>query len=307
MLHVEWALARPRLCRALTGLTPEEFTNLLPAFAEAWEQAALDRYRQNRQRERKPGAGQKGIAPTVQDKLFLALLYAKCYPTFDLLGFLYQCDRSAPCKRVQALFPILEAALGRKLVLPKRQIRTPEEFFRLFPEAREVFVDGTERPVQRPKDPARQRAVYSGKKKRHTRKNLVLTDGRKRVLVLSPTVEGKRHDFPLLKDAGWPEAIPKTVPIHADSGFQGFVAAYPGHAVSMPRKKPKGGTLSPQQKGWNTRRRRVRVLVEHALAGVKRFRIVSDTFRNKREEFADRAMLLTSGLWNWHLATTATG
>ena len=74
--------------------------------------------------------------------------------------------------------------------------------------------------------------------------------------------------------------------------------------VSIPTKKPRGQALSHAVKGWNTRRRRMRVLVEHALAGVKRFRIVSDVFRNKREALADRAMLLACGLWNYHLAIT---
>ena len=85
-----------------------------------------------------------------------------------------------------------------------------EDFFKAFPEAREVFIDGTERPIQRPKDKERQKANYSGKKKRHTRKNLVIIEKIKHVRFLSKTVEGKKHNFTLLKEEAPPEnMLPK--------------------------------------------------------------------------------------------------
>jgi len=46
----------------------------------------------------------------------------------------------------------------------------------------------------------------------------------------------------------------------------------------------------------------MRVLVENALAGVKRLRIVTDVFRNKKKDFDDQAMFISCGLWNYHLA-----
>jgi len=46
----------------------------------------------------------------------------------------------------------------------------------------------------------------------------------------------------------------------------------------------------------------VRVLVEHAICGVKRFRITTDVFRNRLKESEDKAMLISCGLWNYHLA-----
>ncbi len=41
------------------------------------------------------------------------------------------------------VLPVLTKTLGNELVLPKRKISSPEEFFELFPEAKEVFIDGT--------------------------------------------------------------------------------------------------------------------------------------------------------------------
>jgi hypothetical protein len=62
----------------------------------------------------------------------------------------------------------LEIALGKKMVLPERKLDTFEQFIKRFPEMREVILDRTERPVQRPKDAKKQTEYYSGKKKRHT-------------------------------------------------------------------------------------------------------------------------------------------
>jgi hypothetical protein len=70
------------------------------------------------------------------------------------------------------LLPLLEKALDRKFVLPKRQIESMGEFIKLFPEVKDVFVDATERAVQRPANNKMQRRLYSGKKK-DTREKIV--------------------------------------------------------------------------------------------------------------------------------------
>jgi hypothetical protein len=305
MMSVEKVLKRDRLCRALTGLTPQEFQGLLTVFAAALAHAATEKYLIDPSRSRKPGAGRKSFAATVGEKLFFILLYHKVYPTFDTLSFLYNRDRGNVWHAYDHLAPVLESALGKKLTLPKRQIRSVKEFFEAFPEAKEVFMDGTERPIQRPKDKARQTANYSGKKKRHTRKNLILSNRKRRIGYVSPTTEGKEHDFQIVKRTRLPEHIPKTVRIRMDTGFQGFLKEFPGHLVSIPRKKPKGRPLCRTFKEQNLRKSRIRILVEHAIGGVKRFGIVTHVFRNKQENVDDRAILITSGLWNYHLDCTS--
>lgn len=302
MLKIERVLKQTRLCLALTGLRPEEFLNLLPAFAEALKRKKQRDYEKNTDRKRNLGGGRKGFIPSVSDKLFFVLFYYKCYPTYDVLAFFYDCNRSNAMRRQKYLSGILEAALGKKLVLPKRQLKSVEDFLKAFPEAKEVFIDGTERPIQRPKDAAKQKANYSGKKHRHTRKNLIISDRKKRIGFLSKTVEGKQHDFIILREHAPPKYIPVTVRQRVDLGFKGYHKQYPNHCVSMPQRKPRTKELSQTVKEQNARKSRMRVLVEHAICGIKRFRITTDVFRNKLKDFDDTAMLISSGLWNYHLS-----
>lgn len=298
-MNIDRVLKNKRSTLALTGLTPEEFLNLLPAFTEIWQK---HKQRSRAKRKRKIGGGRKGFLKTIPEKMFFVLFYYKCYPTYDVMGFFYSCNRANAFRRQRQLSAVLEAALGKKLVLPKRQMRSVEDFLKAFPEAKEVFIDSTERPIQRPKNKERQKANYSGKKKRHTRKNLVITEKNRRIGFLSKTVEGKKHDFTLLKEQASPEHIPKKIKKHLDLGFKGFDKQYPDHSISMPQRKPRTKDLSETAKKRNKRKSSVRVLVEHAIGGIKRLRIATDVFRNKIKGFDDQAMLISCGLWNYHLA-----
>lgn len=300
MLNIERALSNNRLMLALTGITPQEFENLIPAFSQAWLGEKRKQHRKSA-KEREIGGGRKGFLKTIELKLFFVLFYHKCYPTYDLAGFIFNCNRANACRRQFELTKVLEKTLGKKLVLPVRKMRTLEEFFQAFPEAREIFIDGTERPVQRPKDKRKQKANYSGKKKRHTRKNLIIADKQKRIGFLGKTTTGKTHDFTMLKNLASPDNMPKKIKKHVDLGFKGFQKQFPGHSVSMPKRKPRTSELSEFVKEQNKKKSAVRVLAENALAGVKRLRIVSDVFRNKKKDFDDTAMLIACGLWNYHL------
>ena len=150
-------LKNKRLTLALTGLTPNEFIALLPVFSKIWRAKKIEQHNINSTGQRAFGGGRKGFLRNMPEKLLYILFCYKCYPTYDVLSFLYDCNRSNAFRRQEELSKILELALGRKLSLPKRQIKNIEDFLRAFPEAKEVFIDGTERPIQRPKDKERQK------------------------------------------------------------------------------------------------------------------------------------------------------
>jgi hypothetical protein len=174
MLNVQRALKNSGVCRSLTGLSPNEFLKLVPTFDKCLQEA-IDA----KQRKRKAGAGPKHNLKTSADKLFFILFYLKAYPTFAVLCFLYDVHRSRPQRWVKHLLPILEKTLGEKSCLPERKIHSPEEFIKKFGDLKEIFIDGSERPIQRPKDKDKRKQNYSGKKKRLTKTQLYVVDKKK--------------------------------------------------------------------------------------------------------------------------------
>lgn len=289
-------LARdPRAVKAMTGLSWKEFTDLVPAF-----EAAEREYRENKpNRQRKPGGGRKGHLKTTEDKLFYILFYIKTYPTFDIMAFFFGKSRGRSCETGNLYLELLEKALGRKIVLPERRIGSVEEFIRLFPEVKDVFPDGTERRIQRPKKAKQNKRYYSGKKKAHTRKNIILTDEKKRILVVSPTKPGRRHDKRLADRISLIEHIPKDIGIWTDSGFQGIQHHHPNTFVTKRGRKNK--PLTDAEKEENQIISSLRVGVEHAIGGMKRFRAYREVLRNRIGTFDDRVAVVTAGLWNYHL------
>jgi hypothetical protein len=292
MVDVERILKHAVALRALTGLDRDEFERLLPPLDKALARAARLNW-QGQPRQRARGAGPKSCLPTAAHKLFFLLFYYKVYPIQHAMAALFGLAQSGVCEWIHYLTPLVQTTLGRVLVKPARGPRALEQVLRDHPEL-VVLLDGTERPVRRPTDDDAQRRNYSGKKKRHTRKNLVVTAARQ-VLYLGPTEPGARSDKTLADEAKF--RWPKGTRLAADGGFAGY--APPGRAdLLRPFKKPRGQPLDPFFRGWNRKLAQLRVGVEHVLAGVKRCRIVCDPLRNWREGFADTVMEVACGLHN---------
>ena len=154
---------------------------------------------------------------------------------------------------------------------------------------------GTERRRQRPTDAAPHKEIYSGKKKTHTDKNLVLVNEHTtKGVYVGPTMAGKTHD----KKAA--DVAQIGYPTHAtlgkDTGFQGDE---PGGGVDPAApKKPQGQELSVEDRCLNHLISSARVVVENVLAGVKRCRIVKDVLRLTTEGSADLVMEMACGLHN---------
>lgn len=165
-----------------------------------------------------------------------------------------------------------------------------------------LTIDGVERPIRRPKDKERKKEDYSGKQKAHRKKNLLLSSDNKRVVYLGPTNAGSVHDKKLAAESAL--VLPPEALLLKDTGFQGYEPPG-GCATLQPKKKPRGGELHPIQKTINQVIAKVRVGIEHAIAGVKRCRIVAETFRNLRKSFVDEAVVVACGLHNLRVAARA--
>lgn len=296
-MYYQAALRTDRMCKALTGLTSREFKELIPDFSYYYNEHEAKR---KKNRQRKMGGGRNSKIETIEEKLFYILWYMKTYPTFDVASFQVGFARSSACYWMHDLLPILELTMKRKFVLPERKISDPEEYFRLFPEAKEVFVDAVERLKQRPKKKKAQQKAYSGKKKAHTRKSVIISDRKRRVLVVTKQKSGRRHDKRLADKDDIFKQIPKEINVMADTAFVGEDKVHPN--IHMPKKKPRGRELTADEKETNKIISSYRVIVEHAIGGIKRYRCMSEKLRNHKAFIDDQFILLASGLWNYHLS-----
>lgn len=165
MINIARAMKNKRVIKSLTGLSVEKFKELIPYFEIILLENTKQKIKNNTNRVRAEGGGKKHTLKGVEAQLFYILFYLKVYPTFDVAGFIFDVNRSQACRWMHQLLPLLEQALDRKFILPKRQIATMDEFIKLFPEIKDIFVDATERSVQRPVNNKKQRRLYSGKKK----------------------------------------------------------------------------------------------------------------------------------------------
>jgi len=214
-----------RQTKALIGLSLEQFNDLSEPFGENLEKS---RNCSKNEQKRAPGGGRKHTL-SLLEKLFFILYYLKTYPPYDVLATDFDVDRSTVCRWVQDFLPVLEKTLEQENVLPKRETGTIDEFIENFPEVNELYIDGTERPTQRPSDYALQKEFFSGKKKKHTNKNLVLSSVFREILVLSKTQPGKNHDYALFKELN--PQIPSYVVNWVDLGFQGIKKDFPSLEV----------------------------------------------------------------------------
>jgi DDE superfamily endonuclease len=139
-------------------------------------------------------------------------------------------------------------------------------------EAERVLLDRFASPGRRPRRPARQTRIYSGKKKRQTLKSQVVTAAKGAILDLDPGQRGPTADKRLFEQ--------RTVEAHSPSAQKQGALAYQGIAGgSVPHKQPTGGRLTDEQRAEHRRLAAVRVHVEHGMRRLTGGRSVRADYR----------------------------
>ncbi len=112
-----------------------------------------------------------------------------------------------------------------------------------------AFVDCTEQPIPRPKNKIRRKKLYySGKKKKHTIKNLYMVN--KNEIILYKTKQkqvGRKHDYKIYKKKNHP-VTPKEVESILDLGFLGVEKDYPEQKSVLSIKKKRNNELTIEKK-----------------------------------------------------------
>lgn len=283
--RLEHLRKRPVVFGHLTGLTVAAFDELAAEVVPAIDSAhrkKLDRP----DRQRAVGGGDNFDLATV-DQLLLTVVWLRQYPTNEVLGFLFGVSDSTASRARARCLPALERSgqdamrmpdpgIGRRKRLPALLKDTP---------GLAVVIDSFEQRTQRPK--RRQRAYYSGKKKAHTLKTQVAVDEESgRFVDVSDSVPGRWADIKLLKRSRLMKRLPEGVGGIGDLGYVGIGDLHPSGAC--PRRKPRGKPRPPEDVRYDRAFSRRRIVVEHALARLRRFRAVTDVNRHRRPGHAVR-------------------
>src|SRR5437764_5914817 len=284
----------PAVFQHLTGLTVAVFDELVAQAVPA-VQAAHRRKLDRPDRQRAIGGGDDFDLATA-DQVLLAVIWLRQYPTNEALGFLFGVSDSTASRARARCLPALERAGQATMRMPDPGAARRKRLPALLQDTPglAVVIDSFEQRTQRPK--RRQRAYYSGKKKAHTLKSQVAGDEESgRFVDVSDSVPGRWADIKLLKKSRLLRRLPEGVGGIGDLGYTGLRELHPRGAC--PRRKPRGRPRPKRDVRYNRAFSRRRIVVEHGLSRLRRFRAVTDVNRHGRKGHAARVRA-SAGLVN---------
>ena len=234
----------------------------------------------------KPGAKPK---LNLEERVLVTLEYWREYRTYFHIGSSWGVSESTICRCVRwvedTLIKAQEFHLPGKKALVEGHITVS-------------IMDVTETPIERPK--RGQRRFYSGKKKGHTLKCQLIINAQTGAIVCTFFGKGRQHDFKVFKVSGV-HFHPDTKSL-VDKGYQGIQKLHLNS--ELPKKKPKGGKLSREDKAYNRSLSKKRIGIEHVNGRLKVFRILSGRYRNRRRRFGLRCNLIAA-IYNQEYAKAA--
>lgn len=246
---------KPLIFQRMSGVSIVEFQTICAKVKPLWE-TEVERKKKQEGRHRR--------LRSIEDKVLALLIYYRTYITHEFVGYLFNLDRANICR----LFQKLEPMMAKKFTIKKDRSLTPEAIIKL-------LADVTEQPIQRPKKSKRRKQTYSGKKKRHTQKVEIVLQDNGKIVSLSHSHPGRKHDFRIRKEE---TPMPREVEKYVDLGYQGLQKRTLN--VRLPFKRSKKHPLTDEQKQYNRQQASFRMKVEHKIREIKIFRILSETYRN---------------------------
>lgn len=226
-------------------------------------------------------------------KLDFLLIYLKENMNQLTLGHFYQMSQSKVSEWISYLLPVLEESLSAL----DYDAKYGDHYVHNDQSTTYLAADVTERSVPRKLCRKAQKKDYSGKHKKHTTKNFALCDEYGYIHFLSSSYEGSVHDKSIWGDLN---IDTKQINLLMDLGFQG--AEKDRLEVILPFKKPRNRELNEGQKQINKALGSLRVIIEHAFAGVKRLKIVRNKIRLRGYEKREQVIKIAVALHNLRVA-----
>ncbi|WP_342224601.1 transposase family protein [Spiroplasma endosymbiont of Asaphidion curtum] len=121
-------------------------------------------------------------------------------------------------------------------------------------------------------------------------KTQVIIEKESKIIIATNFSLGKKHDFCLFKESKIP--ILKNTKLIVDNGYQGIQKIHSN--VLIPKKKTKKNPLNKEQKHNNKLISKMRIIIENIFAILKKFKIITEKYRNRRKRFSLRFNLIAS-------------
>ncbi len=267
---LEYIRQRPHVAKQIIGLNLTQLDQLTSAAIAMDEQrkkqAELKKIRVN-----KKGAGRhKNLS--VSEEICLTLFYLRPMPIFEILGMNFDISRTSANDIFHYWLSVLRDLLPSSLFEEWERKTEIDELMKELLAEEKLLVDSMEQPRERPSDYEEQKRYYSGKKRKHTFKNQVisLSDGKDIVNAIVGE-RGPSADVNLLrKQQGG---------FSAHQFFEGDKAYIGAERTKTPHKKPPKKELTAAQKEENKKRAQSRIYIEHLIRVIKIFRVASERFR----------------------------
>ncbi len=288
------------LFASFTGLTVQQFDDIYEKkITKRYTKHEIQRLSKRKNREREIGAVGRHFKLNLKNRFLMPLVYYRLYITYTLTGFLFDLDQSNVCRDIQKIESLIRKCvpIPQKTYNITKRLKTPEEVEKYLPGFM-AFIDCTEQQIPRPKDNKKRDAYYSGKKKRHTIKNQITVNNRGYILHKIRHKKGRKHDYDVYKNNH--PVIPKQVIIVVDLGYLGIETDFPEQLFALPYKKKRNQFLSQEEKEYNKIHSKKRIIVEHIISRLKKYRIMSDIFRNKLRKY-NRISDIVAGLVNYRI------
>jgi hypothetical protein len=153
---------KPKQFESLCGHSVDSFDSLSKFFSVEYENYFSHFTFDGKERERPKLQRSDNAFETSSDALFFVLSYVKNNPLQEYHAAQYGLSQPQANTWIHLLLRILQETLGKNKNLPAR---SNKELKYVLKDVPKVFIDGTERPVQRSTDYQTQKDHFSGKKK----------------------------------------------------------------------------------------------------------------------------------------------
>ena len=297
MVTYEKLSRRPQAATSLIGMSLAAFDQLYAEFAVAHGERLANlsvTRRKGVPRQRAVGAGGKHRYD-LRDRLLMTLFWLRVYTTYEVLGFLYELNKTNIEDNLKDMLATLAEMTTFSYDRPgagRKKLHSVAAVMEAFPDVR-LVIDAKEQRIERPKAKKdgegqpqdQQKPYYSGKKKAHTLKNQIAVRPDGQIEAVSESVPGgQTHDLNLLRQTDLLGQLGEGEAAMLDKGYDGVQNDYPDQQLYLPFKARRNHPLTDEQKAYNGFLARYRILVEHSLACMNRFQVLRQVYRHQRDE-----------------------